>query len=160
MHEKPSIQGVGNKNGENGAGQLRPCSPQPARPEGQGRGAGRARAGRSSAPLRLPRPSYGLAVVSSQAILPLIVSAGTARYPEREGSCFEESFRGGSIRTRAALQPAWRDFGRRMPSFSGALSRCLDLPQEAWLETVASCRGEGKRDLNRAAFQSGRSMPS
>jgi indolepyruvate ferredoxin oxidoreductase beta subunit len=100
----------------------------------------------------------GLAVVSSHAILPVTVSAGTARYPEKAEEKLRMVFPRLAYLDAAGLAASLGNVRAANMVLLGALSRGLSLPEEAWLESLHSCGREGDRDLNWAAFQLGRSI--
>jgi len=101
----------------------------------------------------------GLAVVSSHAILPVTVSAGTARYPEKAEEKLRMVFPRLAYLDAAGLAASLGILAANMVLL-GALSRGLDLPEEAWLQSLRSCGREGDRDLNLAAFNLGRRIES
>lgn len=97
----------------------------------------------------------GLAVVSSQAVVPVTVSSGGAGYPadapQRLRDVFprlvyvdaaELAMRAGSVRAANLV-------------ILGAMSAGLDLPVEAWQESIAASVAPKYRDLNLKAFQAG-----
>jgi indolepyruvate ferredoxin oxidoreductase beta subunit len=98
----------------------------------------------------------GLAVVSSQMIVPVTVSMGHEEYPtdveERLRATFPrliyidaaaEAVRLGNIRAANVV-------------VLGAMSTELDLPIEAWKESVSECVPEKYREMNLQAFEIGR----
>jgi indolepyruvate ferredoxin oxidoreductase beta subunit len=100
----------------------------------------------------------GLAVVSSQAIIPVTVSTGQASYPAD-----------GEARLRAAFpRLAYIDAvgaaealgNQRVANIIlvGALSTALDLPMGSWAEAIAQCVKPAFRDLNQRAFDEGRKL--
>jgi indolepyruvate ferredoxin oxidoreductase beta subunit len=102
----------------------------------------------------------GLAVVSSQAILPVTVSAGAARYPERAAEMLRMVFPHLFYMDACGLAAGLGSIQAANMVLLGALSRGLDLPEEAWLQSLRSSGREGDRNLNLAAFRLGRSKES
>ena len=102
----------------------------------------------------------GLAVVSSLAILPVTVSAGTARYPEKAEEKLRMVFPRLVYLDAAGLATSLGNVRAANMVLLGALSSGLSLPLEAWLESLRSCGRERDRDLNLSAFCLGRSIKS
>jgi len=100
----------------------------------------------------------GLAVVNAQAIVPVSVSSGAARYPADVESRLQAAFpRLAYIRAAEAAA----DLGNVQVTnivVLGAVSKGLDLPEKAWLEAIAASVKEKFLELNKKAFEKGRSM--
>lgn len=100
----------------------------------------------------------GLAVVSSQAIVPTTVSSGQARYPddveERLRRVFPRLIYLDAVAEARALGEPRAANGVVL----GALSTELDLPLDAWEEGIAQAVRPAHRDLNLAAFRRGRQL--
>jgi indolepyruvate ferredoxin oxidoreductase, beta subunit len=100
----------------------------------------------------------GLAVVSSQAIIPVTVSSGQAEYPEDAEDRLRAAF------TRLAYIDAIRVAEKICDSrvanviLLGALSTALQLPQECWSEAIAQCVKPAYREMNMRAFQEGKGL--
>ena len=100
----------------------------------------------------------GLAVVNAQAIVPVSVSSGAARYPVDVESLLKAAF------PRLAYIQAG-EAAAQLGSLQatnivvlGAVSKGLDLPEMAWQEAIVSSVKEKFRELNLRAFEKGRSM--
>ena len=100
----------------------------------------------------------GLAVVNAQAIVPVSVSSGAARYPSDVESRLKAAFP-----RRAYIQAG--EAAAQLGSLQatnivvlGAVSKGLDLPERAWQEAIVSSVKEKFRELNLRAFEKGRSM--
>jgi indolepyruvate ferredoxin oxidoreductase beta subunit len=100
----------------------------------------------------------GLAVVNAQAIVPVSVSSGAAKYPQDVESRLKATFP-----RLAYIQAA--EAGASLGSVQttnivvlGAVSKGLDLPEKAWQEAIAASVRETFRELNLKAFEKGRSM--
>ena len=100
----------------------------------------------------------GLAVVNAQAIVPVSVSSGAARYPVDVESRLKATF------ARLAYIQAGEaaaELGSLQATnivVLGAVSKGLDLPERAWQEAIVSSVKEKFRELNLRAFDKGRSM--
>jgi len=100
----------------------------------------------------------GLAIVDSEAILPITVTSGGAIYPTNEE--VEAVYR--QATNRFCLVPGAeiaRSAGNARAAnivLLGALSAFLDLPEETWLEVIAGRVPARYLDLNRQAFLKGR----
>jgi indolepyruvate ferredoxin oxidoreductase, beta subunit len=97
----------------------------------------------------------GLAVVNAQAVVPVTVSSGSAKYPEDVEArlrravprlvymnAAEEALKLGDIRAANTV-------------LLGAISKGLDLPIDAWQEAIASSVKAKLVDLNIRAFELG-----
>jgi len=98
----------------------------------------------------------GLAVVNSQAMIPVTVSTGAATYPEDAETLNRRAFPRLTYFDAGRLALSLGNIRAANVAVLGALSRGLDLPEEAWLEAVASEVKLHYRDLNLAAFREGR----
>ena len=100
----------------------------------------------------------GLAIVDSEAILPITVTSGGAIYPTNEE--VEAVYR--QATNRFCLVPGAeiaRSAGNARAAnivLLGALSAFLDLPEETWLEVIAGRVPARYLELNRQAFLKGR----
>jgi indolepyruvate ferredoxin oxidoreductase beta subunit len=100
----------------------------------------------------------GLAVVNAQAIVPVTVSMGAAKYPQDVESRLWAAFPK-LIYLKAADMA--RDLGNIQAAnivLLGAVSQGLDLPAEAWEEAIKASVKEKFRELNLRAFEAGRSL--
>jgi indolepyruvate ferredoxin oxidoreductase beta subunit len=100
----------------------------------------------------------GLAVVSSQAILPVTVSAGAARYPDRIEEILQEVFPRLVYLDAPSMAARLGNARAANMVLLGSLSKGLDLPLEAWLQSLCSIIRDEERELNLSAFQLGRSI--
>ncbi len=98
----------------------------------------------------------GLAVVSSQMIVPVTVSGGGAKYPDDAESRLKSVFK--RLVYLDASQKAIEIGNIRAANvvILGAISTGLDLPPEAWHKAVADSVDEKYRELNLRAFEAGR----
>jgi len=100
----------------------------------------------------------GLAVVSDQAIVPVTVSMGMATYPEQAEAELRRVF------PRLVYVPAVAkalELGNVKVAnviLLGRLAAALDLPLEAWHESVRACVKPRFVELNLAAFELGRGL--
>jgi len=99
----------------------------------------------------------GLAAVSSQAIVPVTVSSGSARYPENAEELLARAFPRLVYIDAPKLAAELGDSRAANIILLGAISRGLDLPLESWEEAIGLCVREKFRDLNLRAFSLGRS---
>jgi indolepyruvate ferredoxin oxidoreductase beta subunit len=102
----------------------------------------------------------GLAVVSSHAILPVTVSTGAARYPDRAEEWLRMVFPRLVYLDAAAMAYRLGNIRAENMVLLGALSRGLGLSLEAWQESLLSCGREKDIDINLSAFNLGRSIRS
>lgn len=100
----------------------------------------------------------GLAVVSSQAIVPVTVSIGAAEYPRDVKERLEGTFTRLVLLDASGIAVGLGNIRAANVVVLGAMSRGLDLPEAAWLEAVAACVPEKHRDLNVRAFSAGRGI--
>ena len=100
----------------------------------------------------------GLAVVNAQAIVPVSVSSGAARYPADVESRLKAAFP--RLAYIKAGEAAAQLGGLQATNIVvlGAVSKGLDLPERAWQEAIVSSVKEKFRELNLRAFDKGRSM--
>ena len=100
----------------------------------------------------------GLAVVSRESIVPVTVSSGTAKYPENVESVLPKAF----ARLKYIDAPAIAaQAGNQRTSnvvVLGALSAELDIALEAWHKAIGECVPDTSVDVNRKAFEMGRSF--
>lgn len=100
----------------------------------------------------------GLAVVSSQAIIPVTVSSGQAEYPADA----EERLRAAFMRLVYvdAIGMAEKLCDSRVANviLLGAMSTALELPRECWIEAISQCVKPAFREINLRAFDEGASL--
>jgi len=100
----------------------------------------------------------GLAVVSSQAIIPVTVSSGQAGYPADAEDRLRAAFK--RLAYIDAIGAAERLCDSRIANviLLGALSTALSLPPECWAEAIAQCVKPAYREINVRAFKEGKKM--
>ena len=100
----------------------------------------------------------GIAVVSSQAIIPVTVSSGQASYPSDAEERLRKTFR--RLAYIDAVGAAERLCDTRVANviLLGAMSASLDLPVECWQEAIAQCVKPKFKDMNISAFEEGKRL--
>lgn len=100
----------------------------------------------------------GLAVVSSQVVLPVTVSSGQATYPDDAEARLRRLFP--RLLYFDAVQVAGGAGNIRVSNVVvvGALSTGLDLPQEAWLEAIRQSVKPKFLEVNLRAFAAGAAL--
>jgi indolepyruvate ferredoxin oxidoreductase beta subunit len=98
----------------------------------------------------------GLAVVSSQSIIPVTVSTGIGKYPTDVEDRLKAVFPKLVYLNATKLAHQLGNVRTANVVILGAMSNGLDLPEEAWTQAVASSVKEQFRDLNIKAFLAGR----
>jgi Pyruvate/2-oxoacid:ferredoxin oxidoreductase gamma subunit len=94
----------------------------------------------------------GLAAVSSQAIVPVTVSSGSARYPENAEELLARAFPRLVYIDAPELAKELGDSRAANIILLGAISRGLDLRLESWEKAIGLCVREKFRDLNLSVF--------
>jgi len=100
----------------------------------------------------------GLAVVNAQAIVPVSVSSGAAKYPQDVESRLRAAFPRLAYIHAAEEAAALGSLQATNIVVLGAVSKGLDLPDKAWQEAISASVKEKFRDLNLRAFEKGWSM--
>jgi indolepyruvate ferredoxin oxidoreductase, beta subunit len=100
----------------------------------------------------------GLAVVSSQAIIPVTVSSGQARYPSDAEELLHAAFPRLAYFDAVGIAEKLCDARVANVILLGALSTALDLPAEAWTEAIAQCVKPAFREINARAFEEGKRL--
>ena len=100
----------------------------------------------------------GLAVVNAQAIVPVSVSSGSARYPVDVESRLKAAFPRLAYIQASEEAASLGSMQATNIVVLGAMSKGLDLPEKAWQEAIAASVKEKSLDLNLKAFEKGRSM--
>jgi len=100
----------------------------------------------------------GLAVVSSQAIVPVTVSSGQAKYPADAEERLRKRFRRVVFVDAVAVGEKLCDTRVANVVLLGAMSTALSLPAESWSEAIAQCVKPRFVDINRKAFEEGRQL--
>ncbi len=98
----------------------------------------------------------GLSVVNAQAIVPVTVSMGAAKYPDNVEEMLKKAFPKLIYIDAADKAAELGDIRAANIILLGAISRGLDLPLEAWHGAITSSVKEKSRDLNLKAFETGR----
>ncbi len=98
----------------------------------------------------------GLAVVSSQAIVPVTVSSGAAAYPVDAEERLHKVLPRLIYVDAATIAMRIGNIRASNVVILGALSTGLDLPLEAWQEAVCRSVKPKHRDINLRAFEEGR----
>ncbi len=99
----------------------------------------------------------GLAVVSTQAIMPVTVSSGAARYPEDTIEMLHQAFPRLVYIDAAKIARELGDIRAANIVLLGAISQGLDLHLESWEKAILQCVREKFWDINQKAFAAGRS---
>jgi indolepyruvate ferredoxin oxidoreductase beta subunit len=98
----------------------------------------------------------GLAVVSTQTIVPVTVSMGSGKYPQDVKQRLEKIFKNLIIVDALGKANELGNIKVANVIVLGAISRGLDLPLETWHEAIKSEVKEKFADLNIRAFEAGR----
>jgi indolepyruvate ferredoxin oxidoreductase, beta subunit len=97
----------------------------------------------------------GLAVVNAQAVVPVTVSSGSAKYPEDVEARLRRAFSRLVYMNAAEEALKLGDIRAANTVLLGAISKGLDLPIDAWQEAIASSVKAKLVDLNIRAFELG-----
>lgn len=100
----------------------------------------------------------GLAVVSSQMVIPVTVSSGTAKYPEDAEAKLRQVFRRLIYLDADRIASELGNLKASNVVLMGALSTGLELPVEAWQAAIRRSVKEKFVDLNLRAFATGRAQ--
>lgn len=100
----------------------------------------------------------GLAVVSSQAIVPVTVSSGQAEYPADAEERLRAAFPRLAYFDAVGIAERLCDVRVANVILLGALSTALDIPAAAWEEAVAQCVKPAFREINMRAFEEGKKL--
>jgi indolepyruvate ferredoxin oxidoreductase beta subunit len=98
----------------------------------------------------------GLAVVSSQAIIPVTVSSGQASYPVDAEDRLRAAFKRLAYIDAIGVAEKLCDSRVANVILLGALSTALDLPEECWMEAISQCVKPAYREINVKAFHEGK----
>jgi indolepyruvate ferredoxin oxidoreductase beta subunit len=100
----------------------------------------------------------GIAVVSSQAIIPVTVSSGKEKYPADAEDRLRKTF--ARLAYIDAVGAAEKLCDTRVANviLLGAMSASLDLPAECWREAIAQCVKPRFKDMNIGAFEEGKRL--
>ena len=100
-----------------------------------------------------------LAAVSAESIIPVTVSSGRASYPGDVETRLRECF--SNLKYLDCAGIAAQKFGNPRAANTillGALANGLDLPEPAWRAAIDECVKPQFRELNRRAFEYGRTL--
>ncbi len=100
----------------------------------------------------------GLAVVNAQAVVPVTVSSGSAKYPEDVEARLRRAFSRLVYMNAAEEALKLGDIRAANTVLLGAISKGLDLPIDAWQEAIASSVKAKIVDLNIRTFELGRNF--
>jgi indolepyruvate ferredoxin oxidoreductase beta subunit len=100
----------------------------------------------------------GLAVVSSQAIVPVTVSSGAASYPEDAKERLSRAFPRLLYLDAVGIAKDLGDLRAANVVVLGALSTALALDEDCWARAIASSVKPAYLELNKKAFQAGRTL--
>jgi indolepyruvate ferredoxin oxidoreductase beta subunit len=98
----------------------------------------------------------GLAAVSTQAIMPVTVSSGEARYPQDAEELLKQAFTRLVYIDASKIARELGDIRTANIVLLGAISQGLDLALESWEKAIALCVKEKFLEINRKAFAAGR----
>jgi indolepyruvate ferredoxin oxidoreductase beta subunit len=98
----------------------------------------------------------GLAVVSSQAIIPVTVSSGAAQYPADAHERLKAIFTRLIYVDAAVIASKVGNIRASNVVILGAMSTGLDLPAETWRQAICDRVPPKHKDLNLRAFEEGR----
>jgi len=99
----------------------------------------------------------GLAAVSTQAVMPVSVSSGGARYPENAEELLRKAFPRLLYIDAAKIARDLGDIRTANIVLLGSISQGLDIAQQSWEKAIALCVKEKFLEINRKAFAAGRS---
>ncbi len=100
----------------------------------------------------------GLAVVSSQMVIPVTVSSGSAQYPEDAEAKLRQVFRRLIYLDADRIASELGNLKASNVVLMGALSTGLELPVETWQAAIRRSVKERFVDLNLRAFATGRAQ--
>ncbi|MDR3110866.1 MAG: indolepyruvate oxidoreductase subunit beta [Planctomycetaceae bacterium] len=100
----------------------------------------------------------GLAVVSSQRIIPVTVSSGAASYPELNADVLKKYFARLVYLDAVSQANALGNTKTSNVILLGALSTAIDLPHESWLTAIKMSVKPKFVDINLQAFEVGISL--
>lgn len=98
----------------------------------------------------------GLAAVSTQAVMPVTVSSGGARYPENAEELLRKAFPRLLYIDAAKIASDLGDIRAANIVLLGAISQGLDLALQSWEKAITLCVKEKFLEINRQAFAAGR----
>lgn len=102
----------------------------------------------------------GLAVVSSEPIIPVTVSSGQAVYPEHVVEQLRKIFPRLTLSDFDRMAAELGNIRLSNTLLLGAMSRGLDLPETSWKAAIIRCVKPAFAEINAAAFDLGRKETS
>lgn len=100
----------------------------------------------------------GLVVVNSQTIIPVTVSMGVAKYPENAYELLKEKFPKLIYFDAGKIALELGNIKAANVVTLGAVSKGLDIPENAWKQAIEECVPAKFLDLNLGAFEAGRKL--
>jgi indolepyruvate ferredoxin oxidoreductase beta subunit len=100
----------------------------------------------------------GLAVVSTQAIVPVTVSSGKAAYPADAEQRLRRVFPRLMYVDAVGMAEKLGDIRAANLVILGALSHAVSIPEPSWMEAIRRCIKPAHVELNAKAFSMGRSL--
>jgi indolepyruvate ferredoxin oxidoreductase beta subunit len=100
----------------------------------------------------------GLAVVSTQAIVPVTVSSGRAAYPADAEERLKSMFPRLMFIDAVGIAGGLGDARAANVVILGALSRALSIPEESWMEAIELCVRPAFVRINSRAFRAGQAL--
>ncbi|MGB8225937.1 MAG: indolepyruvate oxidoreductase subunit beta [Sedimentisphaerales bacterium] len=100
----------------------------------------------------------GVAVVSSQAIIPVTVSSGIAKYPQNVRQMLEDVFKKFVFIDAAKIAVQSGNIRAANTVLLGAMSNHLDLPIDCWQKAIETVVEKKYVELNKKAFAAGRAL--
>jgi len=98
----------------------------------------------------------GVAVASSQAIIPVTVSSGAAKYPQNVKQMLEDVFKKLVFIDAAKIAIDCGNIRAANTVLLGAMSNHLDLPMDCWYKAIQTAAKGKYTELNKKAFDAGR----
>jgi indolepyruvate ferredoxin oxidoreductase beta subunit len=99
----------------------------------------------------------GVCVANSQAIIPVTVSSGAAKYPDNAEAMLRDVFKKLVFIDAAKIAIECGNIRAANTVLLGAMSNHLDLPAECWLKAIETAVKGKYADLNKKAFEAGKS---
>ncbi len=97
----------------------------------------------------------GVAVASSQAIIPVTVSSGDAKYPDNVEQMLKDVFKKLVFLDAAKIAVECGNIRAANTVLLGAMSNHLDLPIECWHKAIEIAVDKKYAELNKKAFEKG-----
>lgn len=98
----------------------------------------------------------GFAVASSQAIIPVSVSSGAAKYPQNVKQMLDDVFKKLVFIDAAKIAIECGNIRAANTVLLGAMSNYLDLSRDCWHKAIEIAVSGKYADLNKKAFEAGR----